>query len=121
MELPFSWPRGSHWYVPLTSCTPVFIFPLGDEWKDFQAAKDMSEVLRVRGTVPSPLEKSRGEKQVSVLSVYTSCLFVFSPRRLKSSLEAIIDLIVPDGTAGTELIELLSREGSRFSLFTDRL
>ena len=81
----------------------------------------MSELLRVRGTVLSLLEKARREKYVSVLSAYTSYLFIFSPRRLKSSLEATVDLIVPDGAAGTELIELLSREGSRFPLFTDCL
>lgn len=32
------------------------------EWEDYQAEKDMSELLRVRGVVFSLLEKARGNR-----------------------------------------------------------
>ncbi|KAF8157025.1 tRNA synthetases class I-domain-containing protein [Crassisporium funariophilum] len=51
--------------------------PLGDEWKDPQAAEDMSDLLLIRGHVLSLLEKARGQKQI------------------KSALEAEVDIILP--------------------------
>ncbi|KAF5383170.1 hypothetical protein D9615_005042 [Tricholomella constricta] len=66
--------------------------PLGIEWKDAKAAEDMAELLRIRGVVLSLLEQARGNKV------------------LKSSLEAEVDIILPDGAAGTKLEELLQRE-----------
>ncbi|RDB30371.1 Isoleucine--tRNA ligase [Hypsizygus marmoreus] len=66
--------------------------PLDAEWMDPQAAEDMAELLRVRGTVLSLLENARGDK------------------RIKSSLEAEVDIIIPEEGASTNLVELLQRE-----------
>ncbi|KAF8219688.1 isoleucyl-tRNA synthetase [Tricholoma matsutake] len=65
---------------------------LGSEWMDIQAEKDMNELLRVRGTVLSLLEQARGDK------------------RIKSSLEAEVDIVIPFDAVGTGLVELLQRE-----------
>ncbi|KAF8639113.1 hypothetical protein AX17_001728 [Amanita inopinata Kibby_2008] len=54
--------------------------PLGPEWEDSEAADTMSEFLRVRGTVLTLLEKAREQKL------------------LRSSLEAEVDIVVPDNS-----------------------
>jgi len=66
--------------------------PLSSQWKDTNAAEDMTELLRVRGVVLSLLEQARGNKV------------------LKSSLEAEVYIVLPNDTAGTRLGELLRRE-----------
>ncbi|KAF9523263.1 tRNA synthetases class I-domain-containing protein [Crepidotus variabilis] len=65
--------------------------PLSKDWKDPDASKDMASLLRIRGTVLALLEKAREAKQ------------------LKSSLEAEVDIIVPNGFEGP-VVELLHRE-----------
>ncbi|KAG6909906.1 hypothetical protein DXG01_014426 [Tephrocybe rancida] len=90
--------------------TSVFMTPwspLSPEWKDEQAAKDMVELLRVRGVVRLLLERARGNKSAAVDP--------FDPANthhkvLKSSLEAEVDIILPDGAEGTGLASLLQRE-----------
>ncbi|KAG5645509.1 hypothetical protein DXG03_005919 [Asterophora parasitica] len=66
--------------------------PLDTGWHDLRAAEDMSELLRVRGVVLSLLEQARGNKAI------------------KSSLEAEVDIILPDAAIGTKLETLLQRE-----------
>ncbi|KAF8067764.1 tRNA synthetases class I-domain-containing protein [Lyophyllum atratum] len=66
--------------------------PLSSQWKDTEAAEDMAELLRLRGVVLSLLEQARGKKD------------------LKSSLEAEVDVILPDSATGTRLGKLLQRE-----------
>ncbi|KAF9459744.1 tRNA synthetases class I-domain-containing protein [Collybia nuda] len=66
--------------------------PLSNDWMDPQAAEDMAELLQVRGTVLSLLEKARRDK------------------RLKSSLEAEVDIVLPSVSSETKLGKLLQRE-----------
>ncbi|KAF9482680.1 isoleucyl-tRNA synthetase [Pholiota conissans] len=68
--------------------------PLSTEWKDERAAEDMNELLRIRTTALSLLEKARREKQV------------------KSSLEADIRIIVPDGIVSNSALTVLRREAN---------
>ncbi|KAE9386150.1 isoleucyl-tRNA synthetase [Gymnopus androsaceus JB14] len=65
--------------------------PLDPEWEDPEAAKDMHSLLRVRKAVLGLLEKARGDKLV------------------KSSLEAEVDIIVPND-CDVPLVDLLKRE-----------
>ncbi|KIJ58645.1 hypothetical protein HYDPIDRAFT_171201, partial [Hydnomerulius pinastri MD-312] len=67
--------------------------PLSTEWDDPQAEKDMGSLLMVRNTVLSLLENARGDKN------------------LKSALEAKVTIAIPSDAIGTELIQLLRREG----------
>ncbi|KAG6872580.1 hypothetical protein C0995_008647 [Termitomyces sp. Mi166 len=97
--------------------TSVFMTPwkpLSSEWKDDQAAKDMAELLRVRGVVLLLLERARGNKSAAV---DTSSQH---QRLLKSSLEAEVDIILPEGADSTNLGALLQREGE-FSSPIDEL
>jgi len=66
--------------------------PLNDEWKDLQAASDMSQLLAVRDTVLSLMEKARRDK------------------KMKSSTEAEVEIIYPDGAQNDDLLTLLCRE-----------
>ncbi|THV04716.1 isoleucyl-tRNA synthetase [Dendrothele bispora CBS 962.96] len=66
--------------------------PLGTEWEDLEAQKEMNQLLKIRKTVLSLLEEARGRKQ------------------LKSSLEAEIDIIVPDDIGTNAVVDLLRRE-----------
>ncbi|KAG6820906.1 hypothetical protein H0H93_009680 [Arthromyces matolae] len=80
--------------------------PLSPEWKDEQAAADMAELLRIRGVVLLLLERARGNKSASIDPSGNAL------RLLKSSLEAEVDIILPEGAEGTSLGSLLQREGS---------
>ncbi|KAF5390104.1 hypothetical protein D9757_003845 [Collybiopsis confluens] len=62
------------------------------EWEDFDAANNMRSLLRVRKSVLALLEQARGDK------------------RMKSALEAQVDIIIPDDAMEHPLIELLRRE-----------
>ncbi|KAH9477821.1 Isoleucine--tRNA ligase, mitochondrial [Psilocybe cubensis] len=66
--------------------------PLGMEWKDEQAAADVSQLLGVRTTVLSLLEKARRAKY------------------LRSSLEAEVKIVYPGGHHNETLVQLLKRE-----------
>ncbi|PPQ69799.1 hypothetical protein CVT24_003075 [Panaeolus cyanescens] len=66
--------------------------PLGEEWKDAQAAEDMSSLLALRGDVLVLLEKARAAKQI------------------KSALEAEVDIIIPDSLVDNKFVELLRQE-----------
>ncbi|KIK70190.1 hypothetical protein GYMLUDRAFT_34677 [Collybiopsis luxurians FD-317 M1] len=66
--------------------------PLDARWEDRVAEVEMDALLKVRKSVLALLEKARGDK------------------RLKSSLEAEVDIIVPNGEVGNSLVELLRRE-----------
>ncbi|KAK7462821.1 isoleucine-tRNA ligase [Stygiomarasmius scandens] len=68
--------------------------PLGHEWEDFKAHKEMNELLKIRKTVLALLENARGQKQ------------------LKSSLEAEVDIIIPDDIGANDVVDLLRREES---------
>ncbi|KAF5369061.1 hypothetical protein D9758_002922 [Tetrapyrgos nigripes] len=68
--------------------------PLAPEWEDFETQREMNELLKIRKTVLALLENARSNKQ------------------LKSSLEAEVDIIVPDGAHGSAVVELLQREES---------
>lgn len=75
----------------------------------------MTELLRVRGAVLALLEKARGDQCVEQPA--HSSLYSFNPlsiksRILKSSLEAELDLILPEDTANSSLVDLLQREGA---------
>ncbi|KAG6854411.1 hypothetical protein C0991_006953 [Blastosporella zonata] len=80
--------------------------PLDSTWKDEQAAKDMAELLRVRAVVRLLLERARGNKSAAIDGTGTS------HKVLKSSLEAEVDIILPNGADGTSLGALLQREES---------
>ncbi|KAG5716151.1 Isoleucyl-tRNA synthetase [Termitomyces sp. T112] len=78
--------------------------PLSSEWKNEQAANDMAQLLRVRGVVLLLLERARGNKSAAA-----------DPSRqnqklIKSSLEAEVDIILPEGADRTGLGALLQRE-----------
>ncbi|KAH7926232.1 isoleucyl-tRNA synthetase [Leucogyrophana mollusca] len=80
--------------APLSFFTKTWA-PLSTEWQDPQAERDMTDLLRVRTVVLSLLEKARKDKN------------------LKSSLEAEVDLIVPNSMADRpEMLKLLDREES---------
>ncbi|KAF9068914.1 isoleucyl-tRNA synthetase [Rhodocollybia butyracea] len=66
--------------------------PLNPEWEDSRVAKDMHSLLKVRKAVLSLLEEARRDK------------------RVKSSLEAQVDILVPDDGWDYPLVELLRRE-----------
>ncbi|KAF9041334.1 tRNA synthetases class I-domain-containing protein [Panaeolus papilionaceus] len=66
--------------------------PLGEEWKDPQAAEDMASLLSLRGDVLVLLEKARSAKQI------------------KSALEAEVDIIIPDGLFDNKFVDLLRRD-----------
>ncbi|KAJ3729726.1 isoleucyl-tRNA synthetase [Lentinula raphanica] len=67
---------------------------LDSGWENFEAAKDMSSLLNMRKAVLGLLEEARGHKKV------------------KSSLEAEIDIILPSEDVDRPFIELLKREES---------
>ena len=76
----------------------------------------MAELLRIRGAVLSLLEKARGDKYV--LSQFAllrcSCRSSVISRKVKNSLEAEVDILVPDDTSeDVPLVELLRREGQQ--------
>ena len=73
----------------------------------------MNQLLRVRGTVLSLLEQARGDKyDLSPLYGLTLLTRCSDHRRVKSSLEAEVDVVIPLDAAGTDLAELLQREGA---------
>ncbi|KAG6816435.1 hypothetical protein H0H87_006097 [Tephrocybe sp. NHM501043] len=80
--------------------------PLNSKWKDEQAAKDMAELLRVRGVVRLLLERARGNKSAAIDASYPQ------HKVLRNSLEANVDIILPDGADRTGLGALLQREES---------
>ncbi|KAJ4468812.1 tRNA synthetases class I-domain-containing protein [Lentinula aciculospora] len=65
---------------------------LDPEWEDHAAAKDMSSLLKIRKAVLGLLEKARGNK------------------RIKSSLEAGVDIILSDEGMNHPVAELFKRE-----------
>ncbi|KAG6831068.1 hypothetical protein H0H92_012991 [Tricholoma furcatifolium] len=79
--------------------------PLSPEWKDEKAAQEMAELLRVRSVVRLLLERARGNKSASADAVDRKGAQV-----LKSSLEAEVDIILPEGAYDTDLRVLLQRE-----------
>ncbi|KAJ3911869.1 hypothetical protein F5877DRAFT_85463 [Lentinula edodes] len=62
------------------------------EWEDYAAAKDMSYLLKIRKAVLGLLEEARGHK------------------RVKSSLEAGVDILLPKKGGNYPVVELLKRE-----------
>ncbi|KAJ4491409.1 hypothetical protein C8J55DRAFT_591101 [Lentinula edodes] len=62
------------------------------EWEDYAAAKDMSYLLKIRKAVLGLLEEARGHK------------------RVKSSLEAEVDILLPNKGGNHPVVELLKRE-----------
>ncbi|KAJ4463961.1 tRNA synthetases class I-domain-containing protein [Lentinula edodes] len=66
--------------------------PLDPEWEDYAAAKDMSYLLKIRKAVLGLLEEARGHK------------------RVKSSLEAEVDILLPNEGGDHPVVELLKRE-----------
>ncbi|KAF8886535.1 isoleucyl-tRNA synthetase [Infundibulicybe gibba] len=67
--------------------------PLSPEWEDPRAAEDMAELLRIRTGVLSLLEQARRDK------------------RIKSSLEAEVELLLSDDTpVDNPTLQLLNRE-----------
>ncbi|KAF8908660.1 hypothetical protein CPB84DRAFT_171098 [Gymnopilus junonius] len=66
--------------------------PMSNEWKDLPAAADMAQLLAVRDTVLSLLEKARRDKKI------------------KSSLEAEVEIIYPDDVQNVTLLNLLRQE-----------
>ncbi|KAG1872417.1 tRNA synthetases class I-domain-containing protein [Suillus subalutaceus] len=67
--------------------------PVSAEWNDPRAEQDMTSLLRMRSVVLSLLEKARGDKH------------------LKSSLEAEVDIILPnDISVRPYLLQLIERE-----------
>ncbi|KAG6885563.1 hypothetical protein C0993_012806 [Termitomyces sp. T159_Od127] len=85
----------------------VFMTPwrcMSSEWKDEQVASDMAELLRVRSVVLLLLERARGNKSAVVDASNQN------QRLLKSSLEAEVDIILPEGADRTNLGALLQRE-----------
>ncbi|KAJ8590260.1 hypothetical protein M405DRAFT_171964 [Rhizopogon salebrosus TDB-379] len=67
--------------------------PVNVEWNDSQAEQDMASLLKMRSVVLSLLEKARGDKH------------------LKNSLEADIDIILPDGlSVRPYVLQLIERE-----------
>jgi isoleucyl-tRNA synthetase len=67
--------------------------PVSAEWNDPHAEQDMASLLRMRSVVLSLLEKARGDKH------------------LKSSLEAEVDIILPnDISVRPYLLQLIERE-----------
>ncbi|KAG6887858.1 hypothetical protein C0992_010462 [Termitomyces sp. T32_za158] len=86
----------------------VFMTPwrrMSSEWRDEQVASDMAELLRVRSVVLLLLERARGNKSAAVDACNQN------QRLLKSSLEAEVDIILPEGADRTILGALLQREG----------
>ena len=76
----------------------------------------MAELLRIRGAVLSLLEKAREDKYVLSRHVLLrcSCRSLVISRKLKNSLEAEVDILVPDDTSEEgPLVELLRREGQQ--------
>lgn len=70
----------------------------------------MAELLRVRSVVLLLLERARGNKSAVVDASNQN------QRLLKSSLEAEVDIILPEGADRTTLGALLQREGAQCSL-----
>ncbi|KAJ7839606.1 tRNA synthetases class I-domain-containing protein [Mycena olivaceomarginata] len=66
--------------------------PLASEWDDPKANEEMKMLLRLRTAVLAGLEEARGDKKI------------------KSSLEAEVELLVPDLEQPSPFIELLQRE-----------
>ncbi|KAG7091901.1 hypothetical protein E1B28_008299 [Marasmius oreades] len=66
--------------------------PLASEWEDHTAYEEMKTLLHIRKSVLGLLEKARGAKQ------------------LKSSLEAEVDIIIPEGLRNNQMLDLLRRE-----------
>ncbi|KAF9447135.1 isoleucyl-tRNA synthetase [Macrolepiota fuliginosa MF-IS2] len=59
--------------------------PLGKEWEDKEAYNEMKDLLKIRNVVLSLLEQARGDKHI------------------KSSLEAEVDIIIPNITTPTHI------------------
>lgn len=58
------------------------------------------------------LEKARGDKYVEPIHTLVGVLILsIKCRILKSSLEAEVDLILPEDTANSSLVDILQREG----------
>ncbi|KAH6900891.1 isoleucyl-tRNA synthetase [Coprinopsis sp. MPI-PUGE-AT-0042] len=76
----------------------VFMTPwtaLGAEWKDEEAARRMGHYLQMRSAALSLLEQARGAKQI------------------RSSLEASVDIIIPDeAPVDNEFVSLITTEGA---------
>ncbi|OAX32892.1 isoleucyl-tRNA synthetase [Rhizopogon vinicolor AM-OR11-026] len=78
--------------------------PVSAEWNDPQAEKDMASLLKMRSIVLSLLEKARGDKH------------------LKNSLEAEVDIILPnDISTQPYFLQLIEREGKLFQTFLKTL
>ncbi|KAJ7484744.1 tRNA synthetases class I-domain-containing protein [Mycena latifolia] len=75
--------------------TSVFMTPwttLDSEWHDLKANEEMKMLLRLRTAVLAGLEGARGDKKI------------------KSSLEAEVDLLIPDLEEPSAFVDLLQRE-----------
>ncbi|XP_006463993.1 hypothetical protein AGABI2DRAFT_187407 [Agaricus bisporus var. bisporus H97] len=73
--------------------------PLGSEWEDHEAYARMKDLLKIRTIVLSLLEQARGDK------------------RIKSSLEAEVDIILPDSLSSPFVDLLYSQESFLKTLF----
>lgn len=89
------------------------------EWENQTVEQEMTELLLVRGAVLALLEKARGDKYVEPASTLIIVLIVLFVKRriLKSSLEAEVDLILPEDAANSSLVDLLQREGIHQMLY----
>ncbi|KAF7300647.1 hypothetical protein HMN09_00950200 [Mycena chlorophos] len=65
---------------------------LSDEWRDPQASEDMARLLKLRSAVLSALEEAREDKKI------------------KSSLEADIEIMLPELDEPSPFVELMQRE-----------
>ncbi|EAU81428.2 isoleucyl-tRNA synthetase [Coprinopsis cinerea okayama7 len=89
--------------------------PLGPEWQDPEAAQRMGQYLQLRTAALSLLEQARGKKCVQP---YTALRGTYSDavnRQIRSSLEAGVDIIIPDeAPMGDEFVAMLQSEGAVF-------
>ncbi|KDR72627.1 hypothetical protein GALMADRAFT_73804 [Galerina marginata CBS 339.88] len=85
-EIHATW-KGDNKSVFMTPWTP-----LSQEWKDPQASAEMAQLLAIRDTVLSLLEKARRDK------------------RIKSALEAEVEIVYPGGLQNNDFLNMLHRE-----------
>ncbi|KAJ6631136.1 tRNA synthetases class I-domain-containing protein [Mycena sp. CBHHK59/15] len=74
---------------------------LDPEWNDPESSKEMKMLLRLRTAVLSALEEARADKKI------------------KSSLEAEVELLVPDLEEAPAFLDLLQREGPLIYYFVE--
>ncbi|KAF6756285.1 isoleucyl-tRNA synthetase [Ephemerocybe angulata] len=67
--------------------------PLGSEWHDPTAAAQMETYMRLRSSVLAQLEQARMNKHI------------------RSSLEAAVDIVIPEGASSDEFALLLQKQG----------